>query len=63
MAQCGAGEHEQWQGYITVLVINHAIIESISILSTAVICLTMKFDEDKLQDCFRQEVKCTLALC
>jgi len=62
MAQCGAGKHDQWRGYMTVLVINHGIMKSISIL-TAVIRLMIKFDVDKLRDCFRQEVKWTLAIC
>src|SRR5882757_8140306 len=62
MAQRGACKHDQWQGYMTVLVVNHPIIESISIL-TAVIRLMIKFDVDKPQDCCRQEVKWTLAIC
>ena len=37
---------------MTVLVVNRGIGESISIL-TAVIRLTIKFDVDKLWDCFR----------
>ena len=56
MAQCGAGKHDQWQGYMTVLVVNHGITKSMSIL-TAVIRPMMKFDVDKPWDCFRQEVK------
>jgi hypothetical protein len=46
---------------MTVLVVNHGIIESISILS-AVIHPMIKFDVDKLRNCFRQEVKWTLAI-
>jgi hypothetical protein len=61
MAQCGAGKHDQWRGYMTVLVINHGIIKSIRILTT-VIRPMIKFDVDKPQDCFRQEVKWTLAI-
>jgi hypothetical protein len=61
MVQCGAGKHDQWPGYMTVLVVNHGIIKSISIL-TAVIRPMIKFDVDKLWDCFRQEVKWTLAI-
>jgi riboflavin transporter FmnP len=61
MAQRGASKHDQWRGYMTVLVVNLAIIKSISIL-TAVICLMIKFDVDKPRDCFRQEVWWTLAI-
>jgi len=43
MAQRGAGKHDQWRGYMTVLVVNHGIIKSISILP-AVIRPMMKFD-------------------
>jgi hypothetical protein len=42
MAQRGAGKHDQWRGYMTVLVVNHEIMKSISIL-TAVIHL--EFDQ------------------
>jgi hypothetical protein len=49
MAQHGASKRDQWQGYMTVLVVNHGIIESISILAT-VIRMMMKFDLDKLWD-------------
>ena len=61
MAQRGAGKHDQWRGYMTVLVINHGIIKSISVL-TAVIRLMIKFDVDKPRDCFRHKVKWTLAI-
>jgi hypothetical protein len=61
IAQHGAGKHDQWRGYMTVLVINHTIIKSISIL-TAVICSMVKFEVDKLRDCLRQKVKRTLAI-
>jgi len=61
MAQHGASIHDQWRGYVAVLVVNHGIIKSISIL-TAVIRPMIKFDVDKQRDCFRQEVKCTLAI-
>jgi hypothetical protein len=54
--QSGAGNHDQWRGYITVLGVNHGLIKSISIL-TAVIRPVTKFDIDTLRDCFRQEVK------
>jgi len=46
---------------MTVLVINHGIIKSISIL-TAIIHPIIKFDVDKQQNCFHQEVKWTLAI-
>jgi len=45
MAQRGAGKHDQWQEYMTVLVVNHGIIKSISIL-TAVIRPMIQFDVD-----------------
>ena len=61
MAQRGASKHDQWRGYMTVLVVNHGIIKSISIL-TAVIRPMIIFDVDKPRDCFRQEVKWTLAI-
>jgi len=34
MAQSGAGEHDQWRGYMIVLVVNHGFIKSISTLTT-----------------------------
>jgi hypothetical protein len=61
MLQRGAGKHDQWRGYMTILVVNHEIIKSISIL-TAVIRPMIKFDVDKPRDCFRQATKCTLAI-
>jgi hypothetical protein len=61
MAQRGACKHDQWRGYMTILVVNHGIIKSISIL-TAVIRLMIKFDEDKPWDCLRQELQWTLAI-
>jgi len=59
--QRSAGKHDQWRGYMTALVVNHGIIKSISIL-TAVIRPMIKFDVEKLQDCFREELKWTLAI-
>jgi len=53
MAQRGAGKHDQWRGYMTVLLINHGFIKSISILM-AVIRPMIKFDVDNPQDCFCQ---------
>jgi hypothetical protein len=61
MAQHGACKHDQWQGYMAILVVNHGIIKSISIV-TAVIRPMMKFHVNKLLECFRQEVKWTLAI-
>jgi hypothetical protein len=61
MAQPGAGIHDQWEGYMTILVINIGIIKSISIL-TGVIGQMEKFHADILQDCFCQEVQWTLAI-
>jgi len=61
MVQRGAGKHDQWRGYMTVLVVIHGIIKSISIL-TAVIRPMIEYDVDKPRDCFRQEVKWTLAI-
>jgi hypothetical protein len=45
MAERGAGKHDQWRRYLTVLVINHGIIKSISILA-AVIRPMIQFDVD-----------------
>jgi len=61
MAQLSAGKHDQWRHYMTVLVVNHGIIKSISI-PTTVIWPVIKFDVDNPQDCFRQEVEWTLAI-
>ena len=61
MAHRGAGNHDQWRGYMTVLVINHGNIKSIRIL-TAVIRPMIEFDLDKHWDCFRQEAKWMLAI-
>jgi hypothetical protein len=58
MAQRSEGKHDQWRGYMTVLVVNHGIIKSISIL-TVVICPMIKFDVDKPRDCFHQEANTT----
>jgi hypothetical protein len=60
MAQRGAGKHDGWQGYMTVLVINHGIIKFISIL-TAVICPMIKFDLDEPLVCFRHKFNWMLA--
>jgi hypothetical protein len=60
--QCGECKHDQWREYMTVRVVNHGIMKSISIL-TAVIRPMIKFDVDKPRDCFRQELQWTLAMC
>jgi len=61
MAQRGACKHDQWRGSMTVLVVNHGIIKSVSIL-TAVIRPMIKFDVDKPRDCHRQKVQWMLAI-
>jgi hypothetical protein len=59
LAQHGSCKHDQCGGYMTVVVVNHGIMKSISIL-TAVIHPMIKFDVDKPRDCFHPEVKWTL---
>jgi len=49
MLQSSADKHDQWRGYMTILVVNHGIIKSISILP-AVIHPMLKFDVDKPWD-------------
>jgi hypothetical protein len=61
MAQHGAGKHDQWRRNMIILLINHGIIKSISIL-TVVIHPMIKFNLDEPLDCFGQEVKWTLAI-
>jgi hypothetical protein len=61
VAQHGAGKHDQWRGYMTVLVVNHGIVKSIRIL-TAVNRPMIQFGVDKTRDCFCQEVKWKLAI-
>jgi len=61
MVQRSAGKRDEWRPYMTVLVINHGIIKSISILTT-VISPMIKFDVDKPRDRFHQEVNWTLAI-
>jgi len=61
MAQRGEGKLDHWRGYMTVLVVNHGIIKSISIL-TAVIRPMINVDVDTPWDCFRQEVTWMLAI-
>jgi hypothetical protein len=46
---------------MTILVVNHGIVKSISIL-IAVIHPMMKFDVDKQQDCLHPEVQWTPAI-
>jgi hypothetical protein len=62
MVQRGSGKDDQQQESMTVLVINHGIIKSISIL-TANIRPMLKFSVDKPLDCFLHKVKRTLAIC
>ena len=45
IAQCAACKHDQRRGYMTVLVVNHGILKSISLL-TAHICPMIKFGVD-----------------
>jgi len=61
MAQRGAGKRNQMRGYMTVLVVDHGIVKSISKL-TAVICPMIKFNVDKPRNRFRDEVNWTLAI-
>lgn len=61
MAQRSAGKHDEWQGYITVHVVNHGIITSIRML-TAGICPIIIFDIDTHQDCVPKEVKWMVAI-
>jgi hypothetical protein len=61
MAQRGACKHDQWRGYMTVLVVNYGIIKPNSIL-TAVIRPMIKFDLEKPRDSLRQEVKWRLII-
>jgi hypothetical protein len=49
MAQRGVGKNDQWQGYMNVLVINHAIIKSICII-TVIIPPIIQFEADKPLD-------------
>jgi hypothetical protein len=56
LAQHGASKHHQWGGYMTVLVVSHGNVKSLSIL-TAVICLMIKCDVNKLAECVLQEVE------
>jgi len=61
MAQRSAPKRNQWRGYMTVLVVNHGIMKSISVLTT-VIRLMIKLDVDIPRDCTQQKMKWTLAL-
>jgi len=60
--QRGAGKQDQWGGYMTVLVVNHEIMKSISILTAVQIRPMIKFDVDNPRDFFCQEVEWMLAL-
>jgi hypothetical protein len=61
VAQHGVGKHDQWRGYMTILVVNYGDVKSISMLP-AVIRPMIKFDVDKPRDCFCQEVKWKLVI-
>jgi hypothetical protein len=61
MVQCSASKLEQWRGYMTVLVVHHGCIKSISI-HTAVIFPMINFHIDQPLDSFRQKAKWTLAI-
>jgi hypothetical protein len=56
VAQCGAGKHNQWQGYMTFLLVDYGMVKSMS-LFTADIRPMIKSDVDNLRDWFHQEVK------
>jgi hypothetical protein len=47
---------------MTIIVVNHGIMKSISILTT-VISPMIKFDVDIPRNCFRQVVEWALAMC
>jgi len=61
MAERGADKDDRLRGYMTVLVVNPGIMKFISILTTVVRPM-IKYDVDKPWHCFRQDVKCTLAI-
>jgi len=61
MAQSGAGKHDRWQGYMTILVVNYGSIKSIRKFAM-VIRPMIKFDVDTQRDCFRQDVMWALAI-
>jgi hypothetical protein len=61
MLQRGAGKHDQWRGYMTILGENDGSIQSIGTL-TAVISPMIICDVEKLLDCFRQEVMRRLSI-
>jgi len=62
MAQHRTAEHDRWQGYITVLVVNHGMIQSICILTTVVHAM-IKFDLNCLMSFFRQAAEWIMAIC
>jgi hypothetical protein len=62
MLQGSAGRRDQWRGYLTILFLNHAIMKSISILTT-VIHQMIKFDGDQPRDCLCKEVNWMLDIC
>jgi hypothetical protein len=62
IGQRGAGKHDQWRGYTTLLVVNYGMKKCITIL-TAVVRTMVQCEVDKPRDCFRKEVNWTLAIC
>jgi hypothetical protein len=55
MAQRGEVKHDQWRGFMTVLVVNHGLMRSIRIL-TRVISPMIKFEVDIVRAWNRQDV-------
>jgi hypothetical protein len=62
MGQRSAVNHVKWRGDMTVLVVNHGIVQSISILTTEIRPM-IKYNVDQPRVCFQQELKWTLAIC
>jgi len=62
IAQCSVGIHDQWRRYMTVLVMNGGMMESISIPSPVIRRMTT-FHIDLPEHCFWQEVQCAPAIC
>jgi len=60
-AQCSAGKHDQWQGYMTILVVKRATIKAISIITT-VIRPIIKLDVTNPLDAHGHDVKWTVAI-
>jgi hypothetical protein len=62
MVHHSAGIQCQWKGYMTVLVVNHEMIISITIL-TMVICEMTKFDVDTARDWLHLEITWIMVIC